>query len=136
MTPETLPSRIPTPSLLCFAALCAGLLVLGGCASTPPAPNQALQAATLAISNADRDRVAEYAAPELTEARAKLAAAHASVRQEQMIEAERLAKQARADAELASAKADLAQAKLVNDELQKSIDALNEEMQRNQERRQ
>ncbi|PKM14421.1 MAG: hypothetical protein CVV12_14095 [Gammaproteobacteria bacterium HGW-Gammaproteobacteria-2] len=111
----------------------AGLLVLAGCATTPPAPDQALQAAEMAIGNAERDRAPEFAAAEMSGARAKLAAARDAARNEQMVQARRLAEQSLADAELASAKAEVAQATAVNDEMQKSIDALQQEMQRNQE---
>lgn len=116
---------------LSIALLLMASAILAGCASTPPAPTAALQAAELSISSAERDRVAEYAAPELSQAREKLTAAHAAVSQKQMIQARRLAEQARADAELASAKAEVAKATVVNDEMQKSIDILQQEMQRN-----
>jgi hypothetical protein len=116
---------------LSLAPLLIASFMLAGCASTPTAPTAALQAAELSIKSAERDRVAEYAAPELSEAREKLTAAHAAVGQKQMIQALRLAEQARADAELASAKAEVAKATVVNDEMQKSIDVLQQEMQRN-----
>lgn len=118
-------------SLLPIAVLMAGLLALAGCATSPPAPDQSLQAAEIAIGNAERDRASEFAAPELSEARAKLTAARDAARNEQMVQAKRLAEQSLADAELASAKADVAQAHIVNDEMQKSIDVLQQEMQRN-----
>lgn len=116
---------------LSLALLLGASTLLAGCASTPPAPNDALQAAQMSISNAERDRVSQYAAVELSEARDKLAAAHAAVSQQQMIQARRLAEQARADAELASAKAEVAKATVVNDEMQKSIEILQQEMRRN-----
>lgn len=119
-------------SLLPTAALMAGLLVLAGCATTPPAPEQALQAAEIAIGNAERNRAPEFAAPELIEARAKLTAARNAARNEQMVQAKRLAEQSLTDAELASAKADFVQASAINDEMKKSIDAMQQEMQRNQ----
>lgn len=118
-------------SLLPIAALLAGLLSLAGCATTQPVPDQALQAAEMAIGNAERDRAPEFAAAELNEARAKLSAARDAVRNEQMLNAQRLAEQSQADAELASAKAGVVQATTVNDEMQKSIDILQQEMQRN-----
>ena len=128
--PSPKSKNLPNRSVsLHLAALIAGLLVLAGCATTPP-PSQAMQAAQLAITSAERDRVAEYAAPELGQARTKLAAAREAVNQKQMVQAERLALQARASAELASAKSDAAKAALVNDEMNKSIEVLREEMQR------
>ncbi|QKE64058.1 DUF4398 domain-containing protein [Aquipseudomonas campi] len=109
---------------------CAGLLLLGACASPEP-PSQALQAAESAISNAERARVADYAAPELGVARDKLLAANNAVELDQMLLAERLAQQSRAEAELALARSQAAKAKVVNDEMRKSTDSLKQEMQRN-----
>lgn len=107
------------------------LLLLVACASAPVPPNQELQAAELAIANADQARVADYASAELRSAREKLTAARAAVQQENMLLAKRLAQQSQVDAELASVKADTIKAQRVNDETQKSIDAIKQEMQRN-----
>lgn len=105
--------------------------VLAGCSSQPKAPDQALQAAELAIATAEKARVADYASPELGEARDKLTAARAAVAKEEMVSAARLAEKSRADAELAIAKADAAKAQAVNDELGKNINTLEQELQRN-----
>lgn len=105
--------------------------VLAGCASTPPAPNEALQAAELAIANAEQARVADYAAPELGEAREKLTAARVAVAEKDMKKASLLAEKSRADAELAIAKSQAAKAQEVNDELNKNINTLQQELQRN-----
>jgi ribosome-associated translation inhibitor RaiA len=113
-----------------LAVLAAGLLALAACASVPPAPDDALQAAELSIANAEQARVADYASVELTAAREKLTAARNAVRQEEMTTARRLAEQSRVEADLATAKAEVARAKEVNDEMQKSIDTLKQEMQR------
>ncbi|MCG5502093.1 DUF4398 domain-containing protein [Ectothiorhodospira lacustris] len=122
------PNRVVT-SLRPAAAL-AGLLTLAACASTPPAPTHALQAAETAITNAEQARVADYASIELNEARENLAAARKAVQDEDMIRAERLAERSRVNAELASAKARLAKAKAINEEMETSIDVLQQEMQR------
>ncbi len=106
--------------------------MLAACASNPPQPPTAqLQAAEQAIASAERDRVADYASVELSEARDKLRAAYSAVQQEKMELAQRLAEQSRVDAELASARAEAARAEVVNDEMRKSIDMLKQEMQRN-----
>ncbi len=115
------------------------LLILGGtllftlpaCSSTPMPPTQNLQAAELAITKAEQARVADYASVELNQAREKLAAAHTAVHNEKMEQARQLADESRVSAELASAKAEVVKAKAVNDEMQKSIDTLKQEMQRN-----
>lgn len=108
----------------------AGLLLLGACASAPKPPTADLQAAELAIANAERARVADYASVELSEARDKLTAARSAVQEEQMSRAQRLAQQARVDAELASARAEVAKARVVNEQMQKGTDTLKQEMQR------
>ena len=105
--------------------------VLAGCASTPPAPNEALQAAELAIANAEQARVADYAAPELGDAREKLTAARVAVAEKDMKKASLLAEKSRADAELAIAKSQAAKAQEVNEELNKNINTLQQELQRN-----
>jgi hypothetical protein len=113
-----------------FSAAMSGMLLLAACASTPP-PTQALQAAELAIGNAEQARVADYASPELSEAREKMAAAKAAVHEENMEKAQRLAEQARVDAELALAKSGTGRANTVNDEMRKSTETIKQEMQRN-----
>lgn len=124
-------ARTHSGSQLRLAAVAAGLLVLGACASVPLPPTAELQAAELSIANAEQARVADYASPELAAAREKLAAARVAVAKEQMVSAQRLAEQSRAESELAIAKAETAKAKTVNDEMQKSTETLKQEMQRN-----
>jgi hypothetical protein len=121
-------TRSLTPYLSAIA-LSGTLLV--GCSSPPKAPDQALQAAELAIASAEQARVADYASPELGEARTKLTAARTAVAKEDMVAASRLAQQARADAELATAKAAAAKAQSINDEMGKNINTLEQELQRN-----
>jgi hypothetical protein len=113
-----------------FATAAAGLLALGGCATPTEPPTQALAAAESAIANAEQARVADYASAELTTARQKLAAANTAVRNEEMVEAEYLAVEAEAHAELALARAEELKAKAINDDMRKSIDTLKQEMQR------
>ena len=115
---------------LISAVLLSGAM-LSSCASKPVPPTQALQAAALAIETAEQARVAEYASPELAEAREKLTLARVAVEKEDMVAAQRLAEQSRVDAELAVAKANAQKAKAVNDEMQKGISTLKQEMQRN-----
>ena len=116
------------PVFIALAA--AGLLALAGCATPPVPPTEALQAAESAISNAEQARVADYASVELSTARQKLALANTAARNDQMVQAEYLAIEARTHAELALARAEERRAKAVNDDMQKSIDVLKEEMKR------
>ena len=112
------------------AIVAFGVFALGACASDD-SPDAALQAADIAITHAEQNRVADYASPELAQARAKLAEAREAVNHEQMGRAAQLAEQSRVDAELATAKAEELKAKAVNDEMVKSTDAMKHEMQRN-----
>ncbi len=117
-----------------LTAVCS-VLALAACATPPAEPTVALKAAEQAIAAADRTRIADAASPELSEAREKLTAAQAAVKDEKlenrMIVAERLAIESRVDAELASAKNEVAKAKAVNDEIKQSTAVLSQEMQRN-----
>ncbi len=112
------------------AAAIAAILAISACASTPTPPNRALQAAESAITNAEQARVADYASTELREAREKLALAQAAARNEDMVKAGYLAEEAKVHADLATARAEELKAKAVNDEMQKSIDTLKQEMRR------
>ncbi len=78
-----------------------GALVLGACASMPP-PTANLQAAHQAIADAEQAEAARYAPGELSEARAKLAAADTAVSAQKMPMAAQLADESRAEAELAT----------------------------------
>ena len=113
-----------------IAAGLTGVLMLAACASTPPAPTASLQAAQLAISNAERTDASRYAPGELSEARTKLASADTAVKEQRMIMAERFAEESRAEAEFASAKTADVKANAVNHEMTRSTDTLVEEMQR------
>jgi hypothetical protein len=107
-----------------------GVLMLAGCASTPPAPTANLQAAQQAIAAAERSEASRYAPGELSEAHTKLAAADTAVSEKKMVVAEHFADQSRAEAELASAKTSAAKANAVNDEMKRSNGTLIDEMKR------
>jgi hypothetical protein len=112
------------------AAGLVGTTLLAACASTPPAPTAALQAAQQAITSAEKTDAGHYAPGELGSARTKLAAANTAVAAERMQPAEWLAQESRADAELATAKTAAAKATAVNNELQSGNATLTEELQR------
>jgi len=124
-------SRLLSITVLMITGIVFEGFMLSSCASTPKAPTEALQAADVAISTAEQARVADYASPELGEAREKLTAARVAVEKKDMVAAQRLAEQSRIDAELALAKSNALKAKAINDEMQKSISTLKQEMQRN-----
>jgi hypothetical protein len=123
-SPANCRSRAP------IALVTSGLLMLGACASTPPAPSANLQAAQQAIAAAERGEAARYAPGELGEAHAKLTLADTAVTEKKMVLAEHFADQSRAEAELASAKASAIKANAVNDEMKRSNSTLVDEMKR------
>jgi hypothetical protein len=123
-------SQAHRDSRLRIAVGLTGVLMLAACASTPPAPTASLQAAQLAISNAERADASRYAGRELGAARTKLASADTAVKEQRMTMAERFAEESRAEAELASAKTAAAKAEAVNDEMKRSTGTLVEEMRR------
>lgn len=117
-------------SSLRVAAGLAGTLMIAACASTPPAPTAQLQAAQQAIATAEKADAGRHAAVELGEARTKLAAADAAVREEKMDAAARMADESRVAAELAASKTATVKATAVNDEMKRSTGTLIDEMQR------
>ena len=124
-------SRAHPALRLCVAAgLTGALMLVTACASVPPELTASLDAAKVAIANAEKADASHYAGAELSEAREKLALADGAVKDESMIQAERLAQQSRVEAELASARTAAAKAEAVNEELSRGTDALVEEMDR------
>ena len=107
----------------------ASVLMLAACSSTPP-PTASMAAARTAIAGAEKADAGHYAAPELAEARAKLAAAEAAITAKTMPAAQRLAEQSAVEADLANAKAGETKAAAVNAEMKQSNAALGEELQR------
>lgn len=104
------------------------LFLLAGCASMPEP--LAFAAAEQSIASAERTQIAAAAAPELNEAWQKLLAARAAARNRRSVEAERLALESWADANLAIAKSAASKARAINDELRRSTDMLTHQMQR------
>lgn len=118
-----------TPRILLL--ITASLLLLSACASSVPVPTAELQAAEQAINNAERAQVNRYTSAELNTARTELTAARAAVTGKDLVKAQRLALQAKLSAELAIANAELIKAKAVNQDMQRSIEVLQQEAQRN-----
>jgi len=118
-----------TRSYRLFAGLSVALL-LTACVSAPLAPTEQLTAAQDAITEAEQAEARQFAQPELEDARARLLRAEEAVVAEEMSKAEYLAIQARVTAELALARTEATKATEINREMQRSADALDEEMQR------
>lgn len=120
----------PRKRLMIIASLSVVFLAVG-CAATPLAPTDAIQAAEIAISRAEQARVTENAVSDLKNARDKLASAREAVVAKNMVEARRLAEQSRVDADVATAKTEATKARAVNNDMQRGNDALQQEIQRN-----
>jgi hypothetical protein len=112
-----------------FAAGCL-VLALAACSSSPLATTEPMLRAERTIARAEQDRVGQYAASELAEARQKLQASRTALLQRDEVNADRYAEQATLDAELAVARADLAKANRVNQEMNNSQSILQQEMLR------
>jgi hypothetical protein len=126
-TNQSLPGalrHLPAPVAILFLAL------ITACASVPPAPTAKLVAARTAISDAEKADAGRYAAPELTEARNKLAEANAAVTQANMLTAGNLADQSRVEADLAMSLTAESKATSVNEEMMRNNATLVDEMKR------
>ncbi len=125
------PASTRLSACLARSLAAATVLALAACAASPLPPTDQLTRAESAIKRAEEARVADYASPELTSAREKLASARDAVNREDMELAGRLADQARVDAEVATAKTEAAKAKANITEMQKANTAIQQESQRN-----
>lgn len=124
-----------TRAVLLSSALLTGLMLLSACASTPAPPTASLTEAREAIADAEQSDARQYSGSELDEAKQKLEMAERAVASQDMVEAERLAREAEIAAELASARAAAAKAEKVNRQIERDAEALTEELRRTGEQR-
>lgn len=114
-------------------AVVLGLTVaflIGGCASTPPVPNERLAVAEAAVNRASSTSTSENAPAELQIAIAKLASARQAVASEEMELAGRLAEQAVIDAQVAELRAQAVRTHKSALESQEAARVLREEINR------
>jgi Domain of unknown function (DUF4398) len=102
------------------------MLALGACSSVPP-PEEQLATADAAVRGAEEANAASEAPAPLRRARDKLTQARDAMRNEEYVDARRLAEQAAVDAELAEVDARSKVAQENVDELRRSIQLLREE---------
>jgi hypothetical protein len=100
------------------ALACLGMILLAACSGKPLRPDEAMEAAEVAVGKAGTGAAAAEAQPPLERARSKLDQARAALQASDYPQARHLAEQARADAELSIALADLAKAQARLRELQ------------------
>lgn len=122
------------PRALSLAVVLSATLTLMACASTAPAPVDAMTSARAALTQAEAAGAGQLAPVELLSARDKLALADAAVREERYADARRLADQAAADAQVAERTARLQRARQAASELQRSNAMLEAELQRARQR--
>lgn len=107
----------------------ASIVLVASCASTNP-PNKQMTETEMVIEAADEAGGSIHAPLELREANRKLDLARVAMKEKKYIRAERLADQARVDAELAHIKSESAIAQKSAAELKESIRVLQEEIRR------
>jgi hypothetical protein len=113
------------------------LISLAACVSMPKEPTDALMTGDSAIKEAEQARGANYASNDLVAAHEKMAAARALVDKakkdrdgKEMMQARRLAEEARSDAELATARSRDASAESASKDMQHNNESLQQEIQR------
>lgn len=124
-------SRFGVSSTRLQLLLAGALLVLGGCASSPPAPTDQLAVSKAAVDQAVSAGAPEFAPSELSSARDKLDRANLAMAKKDYTEARMLAEQAQVDAQLAVTKARSSKAQKAVAALQQSNRVLREEINRN-----
>lgn len=116
--------RLTTVGIACLA------LFLGACASKGVAPTSQLATARASISQAESAGALDAAPLDLLAARDKLRKAEGAVREERFMQAQQLAEQAEADAEVAEHKARTMKAQAAASELARSNETLRREAER------
>ncbi|MES2160683.1 MAG: DUF4398 domain-containing protein [Pseudomonadota bacterium] len=115
-----------------LALLCtmAAVLGLSACASNKTPATADVAVSRAAVANATSAGAADLAPAEMQSAREKLMRANQALAAKDYKTAQDLANQASADAQLAQSKASSSKATMAADELQQSIRALREELNR------
>lgn len=119
-------ARIVTLTALTFVTCTIGT----GCATQPPPPIEQITKARTLIEQADKSDAQRYAAADLQRAHDELGNAERAVNDRKYADARRYAEDAQVDAELASARASSGEAQRAAQEVNRSIDSLRQESQR------
>ena len=109
-------------------SLSVALLFIGGCASSGPRPDAEITHASTLIDQSERAGSRNYAAFDLVNAQNKLKEAKKMEKEGDFKKARYLAKEAGVDAELATAKTQTAKAKEAEEQLKKSSQVLEKEI--------
>jgi hypothetical protein len=118
--------RIVTLSALALGACTVG----AGCASQPPVPSEQITKARTLVEQADKSNAQRYAAADLQRAHDELSNADKAVSERKYADARRYAEDAQVDADLASARASSGEAQRAAQEINRGMDSLQQESQR------
>lgn len=109
--------------------LCLGVTAFIGCSTVRP-PDENVAKAELAVREANQTKAQQYSPLELQLARDNLEKARRAMKDEDYVQARRLADKALVDAQLAETKASTEEAKRVANELRESLETLRREINR------
>jgi Domain of unknown function (DUF4398) len=109
-----------------YAALCAAIVLSGGCATTP-VPNETIAVAKSSVQRAEQSGAPELAPVEMAAARDKLARAEKAAADHDAAPATQLAEQANVDAQLAEATAQEQHSRKAAKEFDANLQALRQE---------
>ncbi len=119
--------RLSAPKAILATAL---VLMLGACASTPPAPSAKMAVAEAAVQQANTTTNSQYAAAQLQIATAKLISARKAMADKDYVLADQLAEQTQLDARVAEIHAQSERSLIAAKESQDAARALREEISR------
>jgi len=111
-------------------ALLGSLVLLSGCASTPPAPTAEMTQAKAAIEQAQRAGAREYATEDLNNSLQKMDQAEAAIAKGDNAQGSWLVKESYADAHLAQLTAQSAKSAKAASDVDESIQTLQQEANR------
>jgi hypothetical protein len=117
-----------TVTLSTMALVACGLGA--GCATQPPVPSEQLTKARALVEQADKADAQRYAPADLQRAHDELSNAEKAVSDRKYADARRYAEDAQVDADLASARASSGEAQRAAQEVNRSIESLRQESQR------
>ena len=109
--------------------LCLGVTAFIGCSTVRP-PDENVAKAELAVREANQTKAQQYSPLELQLARDNLEKATKAMKDEDYVQARRLADKALVDAQLAETKASTEEAKRVANEIRESLETLRREINR------
>jgi hypothetical protein len=120
-----------SPRIIALSVMaCVTCGFAAGCATQGPMPTEQLVSARTLVAQADKADAQRYAPADLQRAHDELASAEQAANNHKYDDARRLAENAQADADLASARASSGEAQRAAREVDRGIDSLRQESER------